>query len=489
MFETNRFFCLTALSLLLLVVPADATPHLDYVITCESLQKSELELVLTVTGWEPDTLSLQGVPVYLDNPLAEGNGAIVSRLEVSDGRGEEPPGLRRVESGSAGGLVLQITPVPDTLVVRFKARVAYRHSRQTRDYPIHLPFMDKDQAWLYGNYLFCHPRLDAAEPASVRTPVDIRLSFDLPDSVPLVGLPAAELAFENLHELLSIQFGLGRFLVEETEADGVPVSLIFKNGDEFDEAEREILSERTVATVAGVKAFFGSTPYPTCSFLYFRDSGTGGLEGAYACQAYVPAGVDLSSLSDRNSRVFAVTVLHEFFHTWNPITLFALEDPWFKEGVTSYYGNVLSMRLGFYTIEDYRSDWERDAVRLEDGSLVGDIPLTDPRIWSKEYDGEDWRHLSYTRGHAVAMLLDVAIREVSGNTHSLDDVMRLLARRHLHGGYTHEQLMEAIHAATSYDAIPFFDDYVDGNRVPTVEDVLSCFMKAEVLGIFEGPER
>lgn len=96
--------------------------------------------------------------------------------------------------------------------------------------------------------------------------------------------------------------------------------------------------------------------------------------------------------------------------------------------------------------------------------------------------------LTYSRGHAVALLLDVLIRDRTGNRHSLDDVMRTLFRDYRHGAFTHDELLKSITSATGVDAGPFFEEYVSGIRAPTFEEVERAFESAKRFGIFDTSE-
>jgi predicted metalloprotease with PDZ domain len=456
---------------------------LDYTVALSRLRSKRFHVTLTIRGLETDEVIIHGVPAYMDNPLAEPRRRAVRRLVARDEAGND---LRiSSEKGSYGQRTYRVSPAAGTVIVEYDLNVDFKDSRQTKSYAVKIPFMDRRRAWLYGNYLFCYPILDPDAPSAMRSPADIHLDFELPDDVPLHGLPKGSIHLSNLHELLSLQFGLGCYWTEQIEMAGGRVQLIYESENAFDVGEREALRERTARIVSRLIEFFGGTPFPEQNFYYFRKDGIGGLEGAYTCQAYVRPGVDVSNLDDRNARAFMVVALHEYFHTWNPIGMFALDDPWFKEGVTSYYGNVLSINLAHLKLDDYVAEWASYPDVLKSDSLMSQIQLTDSRIWHKEYDGEDWRMLTYARGHAVALLLDVLIRDRTENRYSLDDVMRALCRDYLHGAFTHNELLKSITSATGVDAGPFFEEYVSGIRAPTFEEVERAFGSAKRFGVFD----
>ena len=66
----------------------------------------------------------------------------------------------------------------------------------------------------------------------------------------------------------------------------------------------------------------------------------------------------------------------------------------------------------------------------------------------------------YDKGPIVGMLLDLAIRQSSGNKHSLDDVMRLLYQKYylqLKRGFTEAEFQEACEVTAGVSFAAFFD--------------------------------
>jgi len=474
---------LLPLLLLLLIQPFSAVGlELTYTVTLEDLATRTLQVELEIAGWPQSELNLQSVPTYMDNPTAAVRGRIVRRLVARDTEGD--PMVFRVKDGEHGEPIFFLKAAPDTLLVSYDLLVDFVPSRQTEDYPIQLPFMDQERAWLYGNYVFCYPVLASRKSVATRIPVRTRVQFVLPENVPLVGPPSNQLELANLYALMSLQFGFGAFLVAEDSAGGYPFSIVTPDSLAFTPAEQIWLRERTREIVTSVTDFFGGDPFPSMSFFYFRGEGIGGLEGAYACQTFVPASIDVSAPSDEKGIIFATTALHEFFHTWNPIGVFAAGDPWIKEGVTTYYGQVLACRLGWLKPESWQTWQSAYEKLLRENPLFTEVALDDPQIWDREYDSEDWRTLTYDRGLAVTLLLDVRIREATGNRKSLDDVWPLLFRQHRHGSYSHAELLTAIKRTTGFDASRFFAVYVEGMTPPSAEEVVQALVQAEQFDVF-----
>ena len=146
------------------------------------------------------------------------------------------------------------------------------------------------------------------------------------------------------------------------------------------------------------------------------------------------------------------TVSHEFIHAWNverirPQTLepFNFEEAnvsgelWLAEGVTSYYDDLLMTRAGLSELPALLSDLTAVISQVtlspatqfrsaEDMSRMA--PFVDAASW---IDRTNWPNTFisyYVYGAALGVGLDFSIREKTGNTRSLDDVMRALWKTH-----------------------------------------------------------
>ena len=139
-------------------------------------------------------------------------------------------------------------------------------------------------------------------------------------------------------------------------------------------------------------------------------------------------------------------VSHEFFHCWNverirPRTLepFDLEDAnmsgelWFAEGFTNYYGSLLLHRAGLMTLGDMAATFGRtlDAVIRSPGrkyrsavDMSRMAPFVDRASSADRTNLENTFISYYTWGEAIALGLDLSLRERSGGRVTLDDYMR-----------------------------------------------------------------
>jgi predicted metalloprotease with PDZ domain len=141
------------------------------------------------------------------------------------------------------------------------------------------------------------------------------------------------------------------------------------------------------------------------------------------------------------------TISHEFFHVWNverirPAGLepfdFTRENVtcclWLAEGFTQYYGPLTITRAGLSTAAPTAS-----AIAVINGSgrqvrsaveMSEHAPFADAGVSVDPHDRGRSFISYYTYGAAIALGLDLSLRERSGGRQTLDDFMRLLWERH-----------------------------------------------------------
>jgi predicted metalloprotease with PDZ domain len=188
------------------------------------------------------------------------------------------------------------------------------------------------------------------------------------------------------------------------------------------------------------------------------------------------------------------TAAHEYVHTWNvkrirPIALGPFDytreqyEPslWVAEGWTQYYGIMTLGRTGIEsrgTMYDALAGVIQTTVelpaRLELSARGASFhaPFWDGAAQPTATDRNHSFISYYTKGAALAFLLDLKIRARSGGTRSLDDALRNLKTRswdaprasyYLQGrGYTEQDVEDAASAAYGESLHDWFERYVGG---------------------------
>ncbi|MBX2801494.1 MAG: PDZ domain-containing protein [Myxococcales bacterium] len=236
---------------------------------------------------------------------------------------------------------------------------------------------------------------------------------------------------------------LGRPEVRSFEVAGVPhhlVTLGQAGAWDHDRAAEDV--QRITETIV---AFWGEVPYPEYRYLNVLGETYGGLEHDDSTLMLTSR----HALSLRSDPLrWLGHVSHEFFHTWNVKRLrptglgpFDYEAEiytpllWVAEGITSYYDDLLLVRAGLMTEDEYlgRLTSNIGQVQRRPGRLVQ--PLADASFdaWIKHYRRDENSVNSnvsyYTKGAVVAWLLDAEIRRATSDRRSLDDLMRRMWQR------------------------------------------------------------
>ncbi|AKD02445.1 M61 family metallopeptidase [Pontibacter korlensis] len=184
---------------------------------------------------------------------------------------------------------------------------------------------------------------------------------------------------------------------------------------------------------------------------------------------------------------------HELFHTWNikkirpkemlPYNL--TQENYFKtgyvaEGITTYYGDYMLARSGFFsaeayfeelntTLQRYFADYSRHNLSVADSSFD---------LWLDGYKpGTPDRKVSiYIKGALTALLLDLQLRKTTDNKANLDVVMRTLweqfGKKDI--GYTEKDYAQIVAEVAGQSFQPYFEKYINGTQdiEPALDEAL-----------------
>ena len=264
---------------------------------------------------------------------------------------------------------------------------------------------------------------------------------------------------------------LGHFLSYEFTAAGTPHRAVVDLGGVPMRAPVTFVNmlRRVSATAIGI---FGGTPYKDYTYIFVAGRG-GGLEHLNS----TTIGVTRQTL-ERYPRDAETVSAHEFFHAWNvkrirPLELGPFEyehevrtvNLWWSEGVTDYYADLILARAGLNTATDFA---RRLATSIENhhanpARLVISPERASWTTWDPPAVNQGWTISYYLQGELLGFLLDLAIRDSTDNTKSLDEVMRYLLE-HYSGsrGFTRDELVTAVRSATGRNFDAFWQLYVSG---------------------------
>jgi predicted metalloprotease with PDZ domain len=173
---------------------------------------------------------------------------------------------------------------------------------------------------------------------------------------------------------------------------------------------------------------------------------------------------------------------HEYTHSWNgkfrrPADLWTpnFNTPmrndllWVYEGLTDYYGNVLTARSGMRTPEQARDTFAQIAASFEisPGRTWRSLQDTtnQPIMLGHSTDRQDWASWKrsfdyYPESDLIWLDADTKIRELSGGKKSLDDFAKLFYGinngSYITVTYTLDDLVKALSTVQPYDWAEFF---------------------------------
>lgn len=306
---------------------------------------------------------------------------------------------------------------------------------------------------------------------------------------------------KDYDELIDHPVEMGTFTLATFRACGVPHDIVITGRHDCDmkrlAADLQKICEYQIRFFHGPRASAKTVPYERYVFLTLAlgDGNYGGLEHR-ASTALICGRSDLPyagmSGVPESYRTFLGLASHEYFHTWNvkrikpavflPYDLTRENHTallWAFEGFTSYYDDLVLVRTGLITIDDYLgliAKTVQGVLRMP-GRKKQSVAESSFDAWTKYYRQDENAPNAivsyYTKGSLVGLCLDLLLRRETGGKKSLDDVMHLLWREHGAKGI-----------GVSEDGVEQAAYTIAG---PSARRALSAFFRLAVLGTDDLP--
>ena len=375
----------------------------------------------------------------------------------------------RIATGGATRVVVEFQTDPDS--------VALELSR-----------IEPDFAFFNGTNLFLYP--DGAGfdfPADVQldVPEDWRIATGL---VP-AGLPGRYRA-ASYHDLVDSPTFLGHFALDSVAVDGRTVRLALYPASGLTPAVWNSVADALRRIAATEDRIMGGPVDSGYTVLVYAPAGdlewAGGLEHRNAqfdiiAQSFFAGDLKRGALGEFTRPLLS----HEFFHAWNvkrlrPAELWPYDYAheqvtpllWWSEGVTDYYADVALARGGLWTVEQFVAGMNADVQEVEGAAEIVSAEDASIDTWIHPTWVDEAQYY-YPKGALLGLMLDIRIREATGNRRSLDDVMRtMLADFWGRGrGFTTADLLDAIRPW--YAGVDdFYRRYVRGREALPYDSVL-----------------
>lgn len=295
--------------------------------------------------------------------------------------------------------------------------------------------------------------------------------------------------FPNFDVLVDSPFEVGNQEVFDFTVDGTKHTVAMYGSGNYD--IDELKSDMARIVKAENNVFGGKNPNQNYTFIIHNVvNGQGGLEHANSCVLSVNRWTYGNAYKD-----FLSLVAHEYFHLWNvkrirPIQLgpFNYDEEcytsllWVMEGFTSYYDELLLVRAGYYTKDEYLRKLQGTLNYVEGsvGSRVQPVAHSSYDAWIKGYrpneNSANTTMTYYSRGAVLGAYLDAIIIDKFNGTKCLDHFMQYLFDEFYtkkNRGFTEQEFQDALEKFIGQDMDYFFDKYVNGTEIPNYNEVFS----------------
>lgn len=257
---------------------------------------------------------------------------------------------------------------------------------------------------------------------------------------------------DEVHHLMDSPFEVSDWQELTYESGGATFHIVFSgHGGPWPLDAFDFAADFKAFTDAQVEIFGGEAPGGISDYwwlLFPSAGGGGGLEHRASTTIGMRQGAFEGDKGNYDSLISVSS--HELFHAWNvkrirpaemvpyiydgaaPTTLL-----WVSEGFTSYYGRLARVRGGNLTTKEYL-DGLAGAVRSVANSRGR--PHTSPALssldtWIGSGTAREQRAISYyTTGEVLGFMMEAKLREDSGGTASVDEMMRWLYAEKWDGG-------------------------------------------------------
>lgn len=419
-----------------------------------------------------DSIHLLAPPIYADNPWVEQTSLNFHALTITDAANRNIPcTLDSVAVGLYNSLRISF-PCSDTLTtVRYIVTFNYIDT-----IPGPVPHLDNTAGYWQGAYVFTIP-VTGTDIADIwRTPYDLSVTYNLDNTNVLYGDPLPTVYFRTPYELLFSTNALNGNVLAQGESNGQEYR--FVGVADTGQISQSFLSKATqhmeILLQDIMSVFEPITAAPMSVFLGINNAG--GLEGMY--------GFSIIMLCDDDSRGwFPMILAHETIHFWIGLRVGDYEDPWWKEGTTSYLGYVFALRNNLCT--DYFIT-SRLLADLSGDAGVNTYALADPEVRKRIYASVDnCESLVYNKGAQVTMLMDRVIRETSGNTTSIIAILGEFVKKYDGRAFRRNEYISFIEKLSGSDVSDIFNTYVitkGAIPVPVLEENCTALINLGAFG-------
>ena len=273
-------------------------------------------------------------------------------------------------------------------------------------------------------------------------------------------------------------------------------------GHQPDEGRLQAFVDDTQRIAEEHHALFGVPDWPEyTTVLHLTDTGRGGLEHMNSQTSMMPRTCLFPDHADEYRDLVSL-FSHEYLHQWNVKRLrpksfldYDLQSEthtdllWWFEGATSWLGDMICVRSGAWSEEDWRLDFERKMKRhtANNGMLRESLAESSHDAWIHLYRSGPYTRENqisyYLEGELALLCLDVEMRRRNNNTFGACDLMAELVRRYaIHSpdaeamGVDYNDIRTTLKSCPGGENMgPYLDRLVKQRNHPNLQRALSTF--------------
>ncbi len=346
-------------------------------------------------------------------------------------------------------------------------------------------FLDLTHGFVSGSCVFMYVdgykekkgTLEIVKPTFFKT-----ISTALPKASISIARDGSEsFEFSNYDQLVDCPIEIGNQVVFDFMASGVKHTVAMYGEGNYDIPSLKRDMAKVIETETAV---FGVNPNKEYVFIVHNVvEGQGGLEhcnsSTLSVNRWTYGGSDYLN--------FLNLVAHEYFHLWNvkrirPIELGPFDYDqenytsllWVMEGFTSYYDELLLLRAGFYTKEEFLNKLQGSINYVEGsvGSRVQPVAHASFDAWIKAYrpteNSSNTTMTYYTRGYVLGAIFDAMIIDHSKGKQCLDHFLQHLYKKfyvELNRGFSEAEFKTELEKFTGKNLDDFFKKYINGTEI------------------------
>ncbi|HVP00542.1 MAG TPA: PDZ domain-containing protein [Bryobacteraceae bacterium] len=305
-------------------------------------------------------------------------------------------------------------------------------------------YLGEDRAFLSPAGLFVHPSgiLDVPVTLELETPPALSNKPHISTGLDPVNGKASTFSAPNFDVLYDCPILIGSHERLMFEVRGVPHYVAVENVPAS--VSRMQMTADLKAIVTAATNIFGEAPYRHYTFLMMGRGG-GGIEHSNSSANQF----DGESLTKPAGYLRWLSfIAHEYFHNFNvkrirPLALGPFDYDqenltdllWVSEGISVYYQDLLLVRAGLMSREQYLDKMAAAIAVFENAPGRNYQSATESSLntWSSGSGVAGDRNTTisyYNNGAMLGAMLELNIRAASANRRSLDDVMRGLYRKY-----------------------------------------------------------